>query len=276
MLSHLCRNRSGFLERFHRWAFHLPLHSCSHSARVCMTHHQSFQLPRPPCASPSICQDSPLPGHQPPPLRSNVSVMSSGLENCDNLSKQKPVSTADPLIVTKKYGSSLKEQPKAGATESEYLVGCCYKSPYMGAIACLLGVRRKFWWIILREESHSFCWNYKRAGLLCVCTLSCPIFCDSVDCSPPDPSVHGFPSKNTGVGCQSLLQGIIPTQESNSHLFYLLHWQAYSLPLSHLASWRFCFSVRHDDLGRYLTRSYNQPQTLSQTWEENSKGDTLD
>lgn len=88
MLSRLCRNRSGFLERFHRWAFHLPLHSCSHSARVCMMHHQSFQLPRPPFASPSICQGSPLPGHQPPPLRSNVSVMSSGLKNCDNLSKQ--------------------------------------------------------------------------------------------------------------------------------------------------------------------------------------------
>lgn len=66
-----------------------------------------------------------------------MSVMSSGLENCDNLSKQKPVSTTDPLIVSKKYGSSVEEQPKAGATEREYLVGCCYKSPYMGAIACL-------------------------------------------------------------------------------------------------------------------------------------------
>ena len=34
-----------------------------------------------------------------------------------------------------------------------------------------------------------------------------------------------FPSKNTGVGCHFLLQGIFPTQESNSHLLCLLHWQ---------------------------------------------------
>ena len=52
----------------------------------------------------------------------------------------------------------------------------------MGAIACptvraipgwrKLGSQRKFWWIIVREESHSFCWNYKRVGLVCVCVLS--------------------------------------------------------------------------------------------------------
>ena len=39
------------------------------------------------------------------------------------------------------------------------------------------------------------------------------------------------PSKNTGVGCHSLLQGISPTQGSNPHLLCLLHWQAGSLPL---------------------------------------------
>ena len=32
--------------------------------------------------------------------------------------------------------------------------------------------------------------------------------------------------KNIGVGCHSLLQGIFPTQGSNSHLLHLLHWQA--------------------------------------------------
>ena len=40
------------------------------------------------------------------------------------------------------------------------------------------------------------------------------------------------PGKNTGVGCHSLLQGIFPTQGSNSHLFYLLYQQADSLPLA--------------------------------------------
>ena len=40
-----------------------------------------------------------------------------------------------------------------------------------------------------------------------------------------------FSGKNTGVGCHFLLQGIFPTQVSNSRL---LHWKEDSLPLSHL------------------------------------------
>ena len=39
------------------------------------------------------------------------------------------------------------------------------------------------------------------------------------------------PSKNTGVGCHALLQGIFPTQGSNPHLLRLLLWQVGSLPL---------------------------------------------
>ena len=34
----------------------------------------------------------------------------------------------------------------------------------------------------------------------------------------------GFPGKNTGVGCHSLLQGIFPTQGLNPHLLNLLPW----------------------------------------------------
>ena len=44
------------------------------------------------------------------------------------------------------------------------------------------------------------------------------------------------PRKNTGVGCHFLLQGIFPIQGSNWCLQRLLHWQADSLPLSHLGS----------------------------------------
>ena len=44
------------------------------------------------------------------------------------------------------------------------------------------------------------------------------------------------PGKNTGVVCHFLLQGIFLTQGSNPHLLWLLHWQAGSLPLSHLGS----------------------------------------
>ena len=40
------------------------------------------------------------------------------------------------------------------------------------------------------------------------------------------------PRKNTGVGCQALLQGIFPTQEMNPCFLHLLHWQAGSLPLA--------------------------------------------
>ena len=43
------------------------------------------------------------------------------------------------------------------------------------------------------------------------------------------------PGKNTGVGCQALLQGIFLTQELNSRPLCPLHWQAGSLPLS--TSW---------------------------------------
>ena len=39
------------------------------------------------------------------------------------------------------------------------------------------------------------------------------------------------PAKNTGVGCHALLQGIFLTQESNSRVSCLLHWQVGSLPL---------------------------------------------
>ena len=42
-----------------------------------------------------------------------------------------------------------------------------------------------------------------------------------------------FPGKNTGTGCQFLLQGIFLAQGSN---LGLLHWQVDSLPLSHKGS----------------------------------------
>ena len=65
---------------------------------------------------------------------------------------------------------------------------------------------------------------------------SCLTLCDPMDCSPPGCSVHGeSPGKNTGVGCDSLLQGIFQTQGSNSHLLDLLHWQVL-YPLKHLVS----------------------------------------
>ena len=46
-----------------------------------------------------------------------------------------------------------------------------------------------------------------------------------------------FPGKNTGVGCHLFLPpGTLPDPGSNPHFLHLLHWQADSLPLSHLRS----------------------------------------
>ena len=47
----------------------------------------------------------------------------------------------------------------------------------------------------------------------------CLTLCDPMDYSPPSSSARGdSPGKNTGVGCQALLQGIFPTQILNPGL----------------------------------------------------------
>ena len=49
-------------------------------------------------------------------------------------------------------------------------------------------------------------------------TQSCPTLCDPMDCSRPGSCPWDFPGKSPGVGCHFLLQGIFPTQGSNSGL----------------------------------------------------------
>ena len=53
------------------------------------------------------------------------------------------------------------------------------------------------------------------------------------------------PGKNTGVDCKSLLQGIFLTQGSNLSPLCLLHWQADSLPLSHVGNPQKTGSLMH-------------------------------
>ena len=52
---------------------------------------------------------------------------------------------------------------------------------------------------------------------LLACVLvpqSCLTLCDPMHCNPPGSSVHGgFLGKNTGMGCQFLLQGIFPLRD---------------------------------------------------------------
>ena len=65
--------------------------------------------------------------------------------------------------------------------------------------------------------------------------LSWVRLCDPMNYSPPG-SVHGdSPGKNTGVGCNALLQGIFPTQGLNPGLLHC-RWILYHL--SHQESLR--------------------------------------
>ena len=87
-------------------------------------------------------------------------------------------------------------------------------------------------WSTLIASTYFFSSMTFRVKLKASVTQSCQTLCDPTDCSPPGSSVHeDSPGKSTGVGSHFLLQGIFPTQWSNSHL---LHWQAESLPLTHL------------------------------------------
>ena len=52
-------------------------------------------------------------------------------------------------------------------------------------------------------------------------TQSCATLCDPLDCSPPDPSVHGIlQARILEWVLHFLLQGIFPTQGSNLHLLH--------------------------------------------------------
>ena len=61
--------------------------------------------------------------------------------------------------------------------------------------------------------------------LINVCLVA---LCNPTDFTSAGSSVHGVsPSKNTGVGCHALLQGIVPTQGWNPglpHCRWIPHW----------------------------------------------------
>ena len=91
---------------------------------------------------------------------------------------------------------------------------------------------------------------------LCRALLRCSVmsdFFDPMDCGPPGSSVFGdSPGKNTGVACHALLQGIFPTQGSNSGISHY-KWLLYHL--SHLSGGAFlghCQGSRHRGQGGLL------------------------
>ena len=99
--------------------------------------------------------------------------------------------------------------------------------------------------------------TYMQACLcVCVCvylvTQLCPALWDSglqsaTLCCPVD-----FSSKNTGVGCHLLLQGISLMEGLNPHLLYLLQWQGDSSPAEPLVKPNlnagFVFTLRYQTL----------------------------
>ena len=81
-------------------------------------------------------------------------------------------------------------------------------------------------------------WTFKDANTysihVSVCLISCvQLFVTSWTVTCQALLSKNSPGKNIGESCHFLLQGIFPTQGSNTHF---LHCQADSLPLSHLGS----------------------------------------
>ena len=68
---------------------------------------------------------------------------------------------------------------------------------------------------------------------MCSFAQLCPTLCDPIDCSPPGSSVHGI-FRVRILEWFAICSGIFLTQGLNPPLLWLLHWQAESLPLSHL------------------------------------------
>ena len=71
--------------------------------------------------------------------------------------------------------------------------------------------------MILTLTSPAFCLSILSPACMCAKSLQlCPTLCDPMESSLPGSSVHGdSPSKNTGVSCHALLQGIFLIQQSN-------------------------------------------------------------
>ena len=82
-------------------------------------------------------------------------------------------------------------------------------------------------------------------SVFCAQSLSCVwLFVIPMDCSLPGSSVHGiFQARILEWVAVSFSRGFVLTQESNQCLLQLLHWQADSLPLSHLGGPPFASSL---------------------------------
>ena len=101
-----------------------------------------------------------------------------------------------------------------------------------------------------------------KCAVLYLVSQSCPTLCDPMDCNPPSSSVYGdSPSKDTGVSCYALLQGIFPTQGSNSGL---PHCRRILYHLSHQGSPRILEWVAYPfSKGSFWTRNQTRVSCIA-------------
>ena len=69
---------------------------------------------------------------------------------------------------------------------------------------------------------------------MCLVIQSCPTLCNPMDCRLPDSYVSGIFQARILEWVAISFSRDLPAQGSNLRLLYLPHWQADSLPLSHL------------------------------------------
>ena len=114
---------------------------------------------------------------------------------------------------------------------------------------------------------HSNLYSFLHAAAAAAKSLQlCPTLCDPIHCSPPGSSVHGdSPGKNTGVGCDDLLQGIFPTQgldpgllHCRQILYHLSHQESPTM-IHRINSVQFSHSVVSDSLRPHESQHARTP-----------------
>ena len=81
--------------------------------------------------------------------------------------------------------------------------------------------------------NFTFLQSFNSVLQLCPVVQLCLTLCNPMDCSLPGSSVHGISLARIRAGLPFPPAWGLPTQGLNLHL---MHWQAGSLPLSHLGS----------------------------------------
>ena len=103
---------------------------------------------------------------------------------------------------------------------------------------------------LLHIHIHIHTHTHTQWNIVCLVTQSCSTVCSLMDCSPPGSSVHGdSPGKNTGVGCHAPIQGIFPTQGSNSDLH--CRWILYHLSHQESPQWNMTHLLRKNEIMPY-------------------------